>query len=151
MALAIGGGITIGGGVSVVEEVAVATPDITGTLTIGSGGAGYGYDPGVPFQYIPGFGSRTSNPSGIIRSFLYNTNNLATQIMFQAGTYTGANGSLNVTDTKTINGASSYLVKIGSITQTLTAGASVFVEIAGDPFNIQAQNGSTVSFEITLL
>jgi hypothetical protein len=157
MAINIGGGIFIGGGVgfgigpSSGGGGGGGTPDITGTLTIGYNGiAGYGYDPGFPPMFIPGWGSRTSTPSGIIAGFLYNTGNSATQIKFAPGTYAGANGALVVSDVSHINGATSYTVKIGSITQTLTSTAN-FVEIAGDPFNLAGQNGTTVNFEITLI
>lgn len=147
-------GISISDGYSIrpIIQAPVVTPDITGTLTIAySASAGYGYSPGLPMMFIPGWGSRTSTPSGIIGTFLYNTNNLATQISFNAGTYTGSNGSLVVGDAAHINSKTSYLVKIGGVTQTLTSSGTNFITLGGDPFSIQSQNGTTVNFEITLL
>jgi hypothetical protein len=127
------------------------TPDITGTVTIASGFGGFGYSPGSPGQFIPSWGSRTSDPSGIITSFFYNTSNIETMIQFTTGTYTGANGTLDVTNSATINGSTSYLVKLGSITQTLTPNGSSWIRIIGDPFSMEAQTGSTLNFQITLM
>ena len=154
MAIEIGGGITIGGGISVGDSGGGGgggTPDITGTLTIGYNVmTGYGYDPGFPMMFIPAIGSRTSNPSAIIKGMIYNNTNADTEISFIVGTYTGANGSLVVSDSAHINGATSYTVKIGSVTQTLTSSGSNWIAVAGDPFNLASQNGQTDALEITL-
>ena len=156
MAFQIGAGIKVGGGITIQLPAGgggggATTPDITGSLTIGSGAIGYGFAPGVPMMFIPATGSLTSTPSSIIDTMAYNTNNSETEVKFKTGTFTGANGSLTVTDAATINSKTTYSVKIGSVTQTLTSSGSNWISIAGDPFNLQSQSGSTVSFEITLV
>ena len=129
-------------------------PDITGSLTVGNGFSNlYGYSPGVPQMFIPGHGSLTQNPVGIISGINYNPTYEETVIVFVAGTYTGANGELVVTDGETINGTTTFTVKIGSITQTMSATPEVDTRViiyGADPFNLVAQNGETVTVEITL-
>lgn len=131
-----------------------AGPDITGSMTIGNGFSNlYGYSPGVPQMFIAGHGSLTQNPVGIISGINYSPTNVETVITFVTGTYTGANGELVVSNGETINGMTTYTVKIGSITQTMSAtpGADNRVIIYGaDPFNLVAQNGQTVAVEITV-
>ena len=129
-------------------------PDITGSLTVGNGFSNlYGYSPGVPQMFIAGHGSLTQNPASIILGINYNPTYEETVIVFVAGTYTGANGELVVSNGETINGMTTYTVKIGSITQTMSATpeADTRVIIYGaDPFNLQAQNGQIVAVEITV-
>jgi hypothetical protein len=62
MALIIGGGITIGGGVSVVEEAGGGGALITGTITVGDGSGQYGYNNGV-------IGSASISPAAGTTSF----------------------------------------------------------------------------------
>jgi hypothetical protein len=157
MALEIGTGITIGSGISLVPLVPEAgggTPDITGSLTIGNGfGDLYGYAPGVPQQFIPGHGSLTQNPAGIINAINYSPTNVETVIVFVTGTYTGANGELVVSNGETINGITTFTVKIGAVTQTMSATPEAdnrVIIYGSDPFNLVAQNGQTVAVEITL-
>jgi hypothetical protein len=154
MTVTIRPGVTIGPSVTVKGFTPAATPDITASMEIGNGFSNlYGYAPGVPQQFIPGHGSLTQSPAGIIFAINYNPNDEETVITFVAGTYTGANGQLVVSDGETINSITDYIVKIGSITQPMSAtpAADNRVIIYGaDPFNLVAQNGQTVAIEITL-
>ena len=129
-------------------------PDITGSLTVGNnGGSMYGYSPGAPQQFIPPHGSLTQDPSGIIRAINYLPDYQETVINLTNGTYTGANGTLEVTEGKLINGSSNLSVKIGEVTQTFTPdgpGIARTLVLGNDPFNLVAQNGQTVAIEITV-
>ena len=157
MALTIGPGMTINAGVTLNGGPAVALPDITALLTVAydasydSGSYGY-VRPEPPSQ--AGFGTIASQtPSGIIGSITYSPTYNNTTITFKTGTYTGGNGSLVVTTPWRINGQDgNYSVTIAGVTQTMSQGASGYIGllIAGDPFNLQSQNGQTLAVAITL-
>jgi hypothetical protein len=154
MALIIETGITIGSGITIAPE---ASPDITASITIAydvsynSGSYGY-VRPNPPGQ--SGFGTIASqSPSGIIDSIYYSPTYDRTTVTFKLGTYTGGNGTLVVTTPWRINGQDgNYSVTIGGVTETMSQGPSGYIGLAitGDPFNLQAQNGTTVVVEISL-
>jgi len=129
-------------------------PDITASMTIGNGfGNLYGYSPGNPMQFIPAHGSLTTTPTGLIYSINYSPASQETVITFTPGTYTGANGSLVVTDGETINGHTTYIVSIGVLTQTMSATPTPDSRVllqGNDPFNLVGRIGMTVAIEITL-
>ena len=154
MTVTIRPGVTIRPSVTVKGFTPAATPDITASLTIGNGFSDlYGYAPGVPQMFIAGHGSLTQNPAGIINAINYSPTNVETVITFVTGTYTGANGGLVVSNGETINSITTYTVKIGSITQTMSATVAAdnrVIIYGSDPFNLVAQNGQTVAVEITL-
>ena len=130
-------------------------PDITASMTIasGQGGSLYGYAPGLPQMFIPSHGSLTQTPAGLINSINYLPDYSETVITFVTGTYTGANGELVVSNGETINSSTTYTVKIGSITQTMSAtpeSDNRVIIYGADPFNLVAQNGQTVVVEITV-
>lgn len=130
-------------------------PDITASMTIGNYfGSLYGYSPGLAQQFIPPWGSLTQNPAGIIFAINYNTTYEETVITFVPGTYTGANSELVVSDGETINSSTTYTVKIGEVTQTMSAtpeSDNRVIIYGADPFNLVAQDGQTVAVEITLI
>lgn len=132
-------------------------PDITASLTVAYNASydsgSYGYlKPDPPFD--AGFGTLASQtPNGIIGSITYSPTYERTSITFKTGTYTGIKGSLSVTTPWRINGQDgNYSVTIGGVTETMSQGAGGYMGllIAGDPFNLQAQNGQTVAVEIAL-
>jgi len=131
-----------------------AGPDITGSMTIGNGFGGlYGYSPGAPQQFISPWGSLTQDPSGIIFSINYSPTYEETVMGFVIGTYTGANGELVVSDRETINSITTFTVKIGAVTQTMSATPEEDTRViiyGADPFNLVAQDGQTVAVEITV-
>ena len=132
-------------------------PDISASITIAydasynSGSYGY-LKPDPPFN--AGFGTITlQTPSGIIDSIYYSPTYENTSITFKSGTYTGGKGSLVVTTPWRINGQDgNYSVTIGNVTQTMSQGVGGYIGllIAGDPFNLQAQNGQILSVAINL-
>lgn len=131
-------------------------PDITASVTIaqGQGGLLYGYGPGLPQMFIPSWGSLTQNPAGIIFAINYNLTYEETVITFVPGTYTGANGELVVSNGETINGITTYTVKIGEVTQTMSGTPEPdnrVIVYGADPFNLVAQEGQTLAVEITLI
>lgn len=123
--------------------------DITGTLTVGYNGVQgdrYGYQGSF---FAGAYGSTSTTPALIVSS-LFTNSGTYTAILFNGGTY----GSLTVDGmTGTITGYNSLSITIGTTTQTLaTGGPSGFgYSISGDPFNLQSQNGSTLSLGVVLL
>jgi hypothetical protein len=152
MALEIGTGITIGGGISLVPEAAPAPPpgDITGTITVGNTGelgGRYGYQP--VFAFGP-YGSATTIPASIIGSFYYRVNNDTTNLLFNGGTY----GNIVVDGLDGfIVGVNSLSVYVGGATETLVLGGATAgnYSIVGDPFGLVTNDGQTLSLSMTLL
>ena len=152
MAIEIGSGISIGGGISFGSEAAPAPPpgDITGTITVGNTvelGGRYGYQP--VFAFGP-YGSATTTPASIIGSFFYSQADDVTVLLFNGGTY----GSIVVDGLDGfIVGVNSLSVYVGGATQTLVYGAAEAgtYSIAGDLFSFVTNNGQTLSLSMTLL
>jgi hypothetical protein len=152
MALIIGGGISIGGGVTIAPETAPSPPpgDITGTITVGNTvelGGRYGYQ--QVFAFGP-YGSATTIPASILGQFYYRANNDTTNMLFNGGTY----GSIVVDGLDGfIVGVNSLSVYVGGATETLVLGGAVAgtYSIAGDPFGLVTNDGQTLSLSMTLL
>ena len=148
MAVSIGSGWSVGPGWALGTGTGGGGGgDITGSLTIG-----FNSDFGPRYGRQTGFltyGSVTDTPTGIVAA-LYTTVTTFTVITFNGGTY----GSITVDGMSgLIDGVTSLSVTIGGTTATLSTGgpSAGGYSIASDPFNLQGQNGTTVSFSITLL
>ena len=151
MALIIGGGISIGGGVSVVAEAAPAGGNL-GSITVASqpysdgmeSGTSYGASDGTFGAFLyPAFGTVTGGTSFLIYVNVYGG---ATQLYLINGIYSGfgvVEGAING-DT---SGPQSFT--IGGVTAILSvqgAGPSQYkYQSAGDPFDLENKVGQTLS------
>lgn len=125
---------------TLVDDLSTApTGEITGTMTIGtdSGSYGAGQWSGTPA------GSLDETPAGSL-AFITG-NSTMTTIMFGNGTF----GDLTISN-GTINGHTTVIVNVGGVTRTFTKDVMGQYTASGDVFNLQAQNGQTVAFGITL-
>jgi hypothetical protein len=151
MALVIGGGITIGGGVSVVEEAGGGAGNL-GSITVASqpysdgmeSGTSYGASNGTFGAFLyPAFGTVTGGTSFLIYVNVYGG---ATQLYLINGIYSGfgvVEGAING-DT---SGSQSFT--IGGVTAILSVqsqGPSQYkYQSAGDPFGLAGKVGQTIA------
>ena len=145
MALNIGPGISIGGGISFGSEAGGGGGFVSGNMTVGNGTGGtaneYGWKQGnygsVTFPDFPTGPSVTINYDSSVAN--------RTLIQLFDGTYgaTIVNGTLGTVDAET-----SATVTIDGIVQTGTwfAGVTyVQLEFVGDVFSLQSKNGQTLA------
>ena len=139
MALEIGGGISIGGGITIVPEAGGGGALITGTITVdGPGGGGqYGYNSGTPL------GSASLAPAGALTAIAYN--GASTQIALPGGTY----GNVTTVFGTSINGSSTFTLTVDGIAQQ--ASMSVMgISVAGDPYGLASKVGQTLSVSLVI-
>ena len=137
MAIEIGGGITIGGGISVVEEAGGGGALITGTITVGDGGGQQGYNSGG------GIGSANLSPAGAVTAIAYNGS--STQIALASGTY----GNVTIVFGSNINGSPTFTLTVDGIAQP--AAMSVMgISLAGDPHGLASKVGQTLTVSLAI-
>lgn len=140
MALEIGAGITLGGGISLVVEGGAGGGGnelATGTITVGTQINRYGWAAGQ-------FGDSTFSMMGPVITIVYDSAFPRTEVGFLTGTY----GSV-VIDFETVDGETSITAVIDGITETLTMDGSGKAIIANDPFDLANKVGQTLNVSIT--
>ena len=137
MALTIGTGITIGGGISFAIEAGGGAL-ITGTITVATNGSGqYGYNSGTPL------GSASLSPAGAVTAIDFNGS--STQIALPGGTY----GDVTTVFGTSINGSATFTLKVDGIAQQ--ASMSVMgISVAGDPYGLASKVGQTLSVSLVI-
>ena len=135
MAIEIGGGITIGGGISVVATPPAAAM-ISGTMTMGYSGMGN--------EWAANRGSFSFTPSGIFNDMSYIVGGDITKVYLIVGTV----GLYTISGTG-INGNPTLSVTIDGVTQTTSdlfdGGAAIVWNFTGNPFGLDNSNPHTVS------
>lgn len=149
MALEIGGGITIGGGISVaVPSGGGGAADVTGNATIALSGVTSNY--GSANDSSGGYGLLTATPAALKYLILDVAGN-NTWILFIQGTA----GSLTTTTTA-VNGHTVISATCNGVTASSTGspfnlgGLYLRFTFTGDPFGLAAAVGTTLPYSITL-
>lgn len=140
MALEIGAGITLGGGISLTVEGGAGGGGnelATGTITVGNQIDRYGWSAGQ-------FGDSTFSIMGPVVAIIYDSAFPRTEVRFLTGTY----GSV-VIDFDTVDGETSITAVVDGITETLTMNGSGIAIIANDPFDLANKVGQTLNVSIT--
>lgn len=150
MAIEIGPGISIGGGISFIPGGGGGLSPITGSFQVGQNVFASEIH-GAAENPAPGMGNFNSiTPSGIMNYLAYDSIANQTYFFLNRGTF----GSYTVANT-TINGSSLVNVNVGGTAQNLnigdTGGNLTGVTISGDTFNLPARNGQTLVLTVTVL
>ena len=136
MAIEIGSGITIGGGISIASEAGGGAL-ITGTITVATNGSQWGYNSGTPL------GSASLSPAGAVTAIDFN--GASTQIALPGGTY----GNVTTVFGTSINGSSTFTLTVDGIAQQ--ASMSIMgISVAGDPYGLASKVGQTLSVSLVI-
>ena len=136
MAITIGSGIEIGGGISFGSEGG-GGGIITGTITVGDGGGQQGYNSGG------GIGSANLTPAGAVTAIAYNGS--STQIALPGGTY----GDVTTVFGTSINGSSTFTLTVDGIAQP-AAMSFMGISLPGDPYGLASKVGQTLTVSLAI-
>ena len=140
MAITIGSGIEIGGGISFVSEGGGGGGAlITGTITVGDGDGGgqQGYNSAA------GIGSANLTPAGAVTAIAYNGS--STQIALPSGTY----GNVTIVFGTSINGSSTFTLTVDGIAQQ-AAMSFMGISVAGDPYGLASKVSQTLTVSLAI-
>ena len=136
MAIEIGSGISIGGGISF-ESEAGGGALITGTITVATNGSQWGYNFGTPL------GSASLSPAGAVTAIDFNGS--STQIALPGGTY----GAVTIVFGTSINGSATFTLTVDGIAQQATMSV-MGISVAGDPYGLASKVGQTLSVSLVI-